>query len=1169
MAMSGGAGTETRSAPKVPPKAPGWAAFALGAAAALVLALASVRPAGAESVPLRVGAHPGYGRIVFAWTQPVDYRAEIQDGRLVVSFERAIEADTGALLRVLGGYVRDATPGADGRSWSFGLTGGFGLKTFRNGSAVVVDLLDQGTPPVAPSARPQAAGPAAPQAKPAADTAAAKERVRVRVGVHADKTRLVFDWSGPTAYSFDRQGESLTLFFDRPGIIEMDRVASRPPPLVLAAGAESSETSSIVSLAIVPGAGLNHFKAGNRVVVDILAPGTPLADVAPPAAAQAARQEPAPPVAQAARQEPVQAAKPEPAKPVPAGQAPASSVARASPQPAPAPQAAADAGRPVSLVPGAPEVVIREHEVQTRADATAGAGQGGGQGAVRTEASGPSVGISLRFDWAEPTGLAAFRRSGALWLVFGRASQPDLNKLRQAGGNVVRDIVQVPHAEATVLRMDVVAGINPVPRRDGLSWVIDFHRQSIDAVNRLDISIQPETRRGRVLISVADASTVLAVTDPEAGDNLLVVPTLPAGYGMAFPYSFAAFDLPPTAQGLMVKPWIDTLHVRAVPQGVEITSPDGLSLSTVSTEDEAMLVFGMNRALTRVFDLDKWRLQDLASFVPRRQQLMLAIAAAKPGEEKEKARMDLARFYFANGYAAEALVVMTEVTAARPQAADTAEFRLMRGGSRYLMGRIEEAREDLAFKGLDHIDEGAFWRAIVEAVAGDRAAAARELRRVGPMVRFYPRTLALPLGLIVAETAIDLGDLKVGIFYLESLLAAQPTPPQRAYIDYLEGRIFELTGDFEKAVEKWDAVAAGRDRLARFLAGRSRTEMQLKLKELSPDGAIEDLEGLRYAWRGDDLEFQLLRRLGSLYIEEKDYREGLLTLRLAATNFREHVRAPEVTQQMAEVFSRLFLDDEADKLSPVTAIALFEEFRELTPVGVRGDEMIRKLADRLAAVDLLDRAEELLRGQVEFRLKGIDKARVGAQLALIYLLDSKPDLALQVLKSTDEPGLSADVVAQRRHLGARALMAKGEGGAALLALKEDGSLDAERLKTEVYWTAQDWDRTVTALQRVLRVAKAEPRQPLDRDQAGYVFNLAVAMVMAGNERGLARVKADYGHAMASSEYAKGFDLIAGQSALDGIKRSEMFQEMQEVQGFQGFLAAHRERLKAQGLSGLN
>ncbi len=1014
------------------------------------------------------------------------------------------------------------------------------------------------------------------------------EVVRVRAGIHADKTRLVIDWRVPVAYGFERQGDTLTLFFDRPGNIELGRIAANPPARVLAASAEMSPASSILTLAVAPGAMVNHFMSGTRVVVDILAAEAFPADPAPVAEARtpsavakapaadarapsASALAPAPP---AQRPAAVPAAVPPapPAQRAPAATppaAPAQSAApaarAAAPSPArgaqPPPSLAEMAGdKPVSLIPGAPEVVIREHEAT---------GQSSAAVSSRSEATGPPAGVTLRFDWDRPTGLAIFRRSGALWAIFDRPSKPDLDRLRADGGNVVRSVSQIPHEGATVLRFDAVAGINPVPRRDGLSWLLEFYRQPIEAANRLDVNIQPQTRRGRALIPVSEAATVFAVTDPEAGDNLLVVPTLPASFGMTYPYEFVHFALLPTGQGIVVRPRIDNLQVRVVPQGIEITSPDGLALSEVPPEAEANVVFGLQRPLSRVLDLDKFRIADHASFVPRRQALQLEVARAKPGEARERARLDLIRFFFANGFAAEAIGVIEAAAKDRPAIANSAEFRVLRGGALFMLGRLAEAKEDLVDKSLEGVDEGQFWRSLVEAAAGDRAQAARELRRVGPMIRFYPRGLALPLGLIVAETAIEIGDFKIGIFYLESLLAAGPTPQQRAHIDYLEARIFELTGDFDKAMEKWAEVIKGPDPLARYRAARDSIELALKLEQIDQAKAIESLEKIRYAWRGDDMEFALLRRLGTLYLEAENYREGLQTLRQAATVFREDPRAPEVTQQMADAFAQLFLDDAADKLSPISAIALFEEFRELTPVGARGDEMIRKLADRLTNVDLLDRSAELLRGQIEFRLKGVDKARIGSQLALVYLLDRKPDAALDVLRQTAEPDIPPDLAQQRLHLGAKAQIAKGDGEAALAVLKDDKSLDGELLKAEIYWDAGDWERAALALQRAMRVSKAEPRRPLSKDQAGYVFNLAVAMTLAGNERGIARLRAEYGEAMAQSDLAQGFDLIAGQSALLGVGRSNVPSEVKEVQGFQTFLSAYKQRLREQGLSGIN
>ena len=42
---------------------------------------------------------------------------------------------------------------------------------------------------------------------------------------------------------------------------------------------------------------------------------------------------------------------------------------------------------------------------------------------------------------------------------------------------------------------------------------------------------------------------------------------------------------------------------------------------------------------------------------------------------------------------------------------------------------------------------------------------------------------------------------------------------------------------------------------------------------------------------------------------------------------------------MIDFFASLYLEDKADSMSPITAIALYDEFRELTPPGEKGAEM--------------------------------------------------------------------------------------------------------------------------------------------------------------------------------------------------------------------------------------
>ena len=104
--------------------------------------------------------------------------------------------------------------------------------------------------------------------------------------------------------------------------------------------------------------------------------------------------------------------------------------------------------------------------------------------------------------------------------------------------------------------------------------------------------------------------------------------------------------------------------------------------------------------------------------------------------------------------------------------------------------------------------------------------------------------------------------------------------------------------------------------------------------------------------------------------------------------------------EAAALFAQIFLGSKGDDLPPVDALAMFYEFREFTPIGRRGDEMIRRLADRLVAVDLLDQASELLQYQVDHRLEGAARAQVAARLAMVYLTNRKPDRAIAALRTT-------------------------------------------------------------------------------------------------------------------------------------------------------------------------
>src|SRR6201999_4015786 len=146
-----------------------------------------------------------------------------------------------------------------------------------------------------------------------------------------------------------------------------------------------------------------------------------------------------------------------------------------------------------------------------------------------------------------------------------------------------------------------------------------------------------------------------------------------------------------------------------------------------------------------------------------------------------------------------------------------------------------------------------------------------------------------------------------------------------------------------------------------------------------------------------------------------------------------------------------FLDGSADGLEPVQALALFYDFKELTPIGSDGDLMVRKLVRRLVDVDLLDQAADLLKYQVDNRLDGVPKAEVATDLAVIDLMDKKPEDAIDAINASRTTVLPTALNLQRRITAARALTGLGQYDTALEMLGPDNSPDAVDARAEIVW----------------------------------------------------------------------------------------------------------------------
>src|SRR3546814_5203776 len=77
--------------------------------------------------------------------------------------------------------------------------------------------------------------------------------------------------------------------------------------------------------------------------------------------------------------------------------------------------------------------------------------------------------------------------------------------------------------------------------------------------------------------------------------------------------------------------------------------------------------------------------------------------------------------------------------------------------------------------------------------------------------------------------------------------------------------------------------------------------------------AADRLDQLRYAWRGDRLEFELLRELGKLRLAQNEYEQGLDALRQAVTFFPGNPETKEAAQELTKAFSDIFTQGRSEE----------------------------------------------------------------------------------------------------------------------------------------------------------------------------------------------------------------------------------------------------------------
>ena len=1196
------------------------------------MALGMVFSAPALAVPVDVSSAETSAseRLIFDWPVSVDYSAERFGDTLVVRFSQPIEADIATPASGLGRFIASGRVGRDGRSAVIELTGNHRLRSSRDGNRIVIDLSDRSIAAgaLAPTALPASSQPQAqPQQPPAAS--AQVPSLGVRTGRHAEYDRIVFDWPGPVGFNVEQAPGTARIVFDRPARVD-DAAVNRRLPQPLRGFASATTSSGLTVTVPVPtGRSVNAFRAGTRVVVDVRRDGGAQPQTAASAPPQSSPQQtapqqaaPSPPAATQSATATPQAAPPATPSGVPPAQAPstadvaprpASPVAETAPAATTIPPASAnDQAPPPQPAPAAPlaaapspvsppAVPIPDSDPTARETTLPAveaslpdqpADEGVPDSSTRMTAatdpaatiSGPPLSVvrlnnaeavSLRFGFEEPAAAVVFPRAGYVWIGFDRAVTMDFSALTGINKEIVGQPEQIPVANGSAVRLPVVDGVNARIWRDGEAWVLDLQPQASRPDVPLRVDAQMVSPQGpRLFVPVDGVGQPIVVRDPEVGDGLFMIPITPLSRGIDGDRVYPDLAILASLQGVVVRPSRQDVEVRVLPDGIALTRDGGLLLSGPAprSDDDVFTgnrFQGLSAGLPpgRIFDMSNWRLGDNASYLDRRQALQIRIAEAT-SISRSGPRLELAQFYFARGLAAEAIGLLRTIEQSDEDLANRPDVKALRGAASFMLGRFAEAEDYLDDPALNGFSEAELWRGASTAGQGKWDEAVEHFARAGEIPGGYPRNYTTDLAMSAAEAAIRAGDFRGAGAFLDVISEGDPTPGERARLDFLRGRVLHAFGDLEAALDIWGRLAAGEDRWARVRSERALIQHNLDDDRISIKQAADQLDELRYAWRGDRLEFALLRDLGRLRLQENEFEAGLAALRRAVTNFPDHQEARDVAFELTEAFGAIFTGGAAEGMTPLQALGLYDEFRELTPVGSAGDEIIEALADRLVRVDLLDRAARLLDRQVKFRLQGTEKARVGARLALILLLDRQPESAIQALDESVAPGLGRNLAQERRRLRARAIFELGDAQGALRLMADDNGREANLLRADIYWRTQEWIEAAKVFRTLVGESGRDGRR-LTQEQATFIVNWAVALALSDNAQGLNRIRQIYGTQMDNTPFREAFRLITNNTDSGPDEFLRLTERFEEIGRFQAFLSSYRDKLKQGPLSATN
>ncbi|MFN3132936.1 hypothetical protein [Roseibium sp.] len=767
--------------------------------------------------------------------------------------------------------------------------------------------------------------------------------------------------------------------------------------------------------------------------------------------------------------------------------------------------------------------------------------------------------VRVVFPFSEPVSSAVFRRNDSIWLVFDTDATIDTRGMVSALAETAETIDVEQHGDYQILRLDMNDPVLATVGADGNAWSLVIGDLILEPSIPLKMERTVRGDGGSILrVLYQDPQHIRSITDPFVGDTISLVTGFGPPRGLLKPQNFVDLEALSSAQGIALATRSDGVKIKILGDDVIIEKDGGLALSNRHLR-------GGTGTLSRIIEPDDDGTVEFVSlsttgpgaFRSRLNELQSDLAQTPEGK-RAKPLMALARFYLAHQFPQEAMGWLNLALEENLALAEDSSFNLVKGAALAMADRPEEAYEHLHRPDLKNSPDAAVWQTIVDVKLGNWTQARIAMPRGRAVVGNYPTSIQTEFKLAAAQAMVEANDFGIANGILAEIEPAEVTRAQAARYDILRGRVADASGRSQEALTVFDLVARSDDRPRAAEAEYRALRIRYRDGEMTIDEAIDQLAALSTSWRGDEIELRTLRFLAQLYAEQGQYREAFEAMKSAVQAEPDADTTRLLQEEMNALFNSLFLDGKADEMPPIKALALYYDFRELTPIGRQGDEMVRLLAKRLVEVDLLDQATELLRHQVDNRLKGAARAQIAADLGAIYLMDRKPEEALRVLNRTRQASLPSTLTRQRNIVEARALTESGRPDLALELVRNMRGTDVDRLRADTFWAAESWRDAGDQLE-AMHGSRWSDQIPLDELERRDILRAGIAYSLAGDQLSLERLQNKYMAKMADSPEALAFEVVTRPIQAQGVEFLEVASQLADVDSLETFLEEYRRQ----------